>query len=97
MRTAVLEEPAGYGRIVRGAEGTVEAIVEEKSASDAERGIREVNSGIYCFELARLWSSLGGLRPENVHRELYLTDVVALLNRRGERVAAPRDDSSPIP
>jgi bifunctional UDP-N-acetylglucosamine pyrophosphorylase / glucosamine-1-phosphate N-acetyltransferase len=86
--TAVLDDPSGYGRIVREADGSVRAIVEDKAASEAERAIREINSGIYCFELDKLWNSLGELRPENVHRELYLTDVVALLNRRGERVAA---------
>jgi bifunctional UDP-N-acetylglucosamine pyrophosphorylase/glucosamine-1-phosphate N-acetyltransferase len=86
--TAVLEDPTGYGRIVREAGGAVRAIVEEKAASQAERAIREINSGMYCFDLEKLWDSLRELRPENVHRELYLTDVVALLNRRGERVAA---------
>lgn len=86
--TAVVEEPTGYGRMVRGAADTVEAIVEEKSASPAEREIREINSGMYCFELEKLWSCLGELKPENEHRELYLTDVVGLLRRRGERVAA---------
>jgi bifunctional UDP-N-acetylglucosamine pyrophosphorylase/glucosamine-1-phosphate N-acetyltransferase len=88
--TAVLDDPSGYGRIVRGTDGAVRAIVEDKAASEAERAIREINSGIYCFELDKLWDSLGELRPENVHRELYLTDVVALLNRRGERVAAQK-------
>ena len=73
---------------MRGPGGAVRAIVEEKSASDAERAIREINSGVYCFDLEKLWDSLAELRPENVHRELYLTDVVALLSRRGERVAA---------
>jgi bifunctional UDP-N-acetylglucosamine pyrophosphorylase/glucosamine-1-phosphate N-acetyltransferase len=86
--TAVLDDPSGYGRIVRVSDGSLRAIVEDKAASDSERAIREINSGIYCFELEKLWDSLGQLRPENVHRELYLTDVVALLNRRGERVAA---------
>jgi bifunctional UDP-N-acetylglucosamine pyrophosphorylase/glucosamine-1-phosphate N-acetyltransferase len=86
--TAVLDDPSGYGRIVRERDGSVRAIVEDKAAGDAERAIREINSAIYCFELEKLWDSLGELRPENAHRELYLTDVVALLNRRGERVAA---------
>lgn len=86
--TAVLDDPSGYGRIVREPDGAVLAIVEDKAAGEAERAIREINSGIYCFDLDKLWESLGELRPENVHRELYLTDVVALLNRRGERVAA---------
>ncbi|HVB35431.1 MAG TPA: bifunctional UDP-N-acetylglucosamine diphosphorylase/glucosamine-1-phosphate N-acetyltransferase GlmU [Patescibacteria group bacterium] len=86
--TAMLDDPTGYGRIVRGPDGFVREIVEEKSAGEAQRAIREVNSGIYCFELENLWASLGELRPENAHRELYLTDVVALLNRKGRRVAA---------
>ncbi len=95
--TAVLENPTGYGRIVRGADGAVRVIVEEKSAGEAERAIREINSGVYCFDLEKLWDLLAELRPENVHRELYLTDVVALLDRRGERVAAQQADAAEIP
>ena len=95
--TAVLENPTGYGRIVRRADGAVGAIVEEKSASDTERAIREVNSGVFCFELEKLWDLLAELRPDNAHRELYLTDVVALLDRRSERVAAQRADAAEIP
>ncbi len=95
--TAVLENPTGYGRIVRRADGGVGAIVEEKSAAEAERAIREVNSGVYCFELEKLWDLLAELRPENAHRELYLTDVVALLDRRGERIAAQQADAAEIP
>jgi bifunctional UDP-N-acetylglucosamine pyrophosphorylase / glucosamine-1-phosphate N-acetyltransferase len=86
--TALLDDPSGYGRIVRGPEGLVSEIVEEKSAGEDQRAIREVNSGVYCFELEKLRASLDRLRPENFHRELYLTDVVTLLNREGERVAA---------
>ncbi len=86
--TAVLDDPTGYGRILREPDGTVRAIVEQKAASGAERAIHEINSGMYCFELETLWPLLGELRPENAHRELYLTDVVALLRRRGQRVAA---------
>ena len=86
--SAELENPTGYGRIVRNRKGNVEAIVEEKSASDAERKIREVNSSMYCFTLEKLWPCLAEVRPENVHREIYLTDAIAQLTKRKERVAA---------
>lgn len=86
--TAELDDPGEYGRIVRDSEGRVQAIVEEKAATPEQRAIREVNSGIYCFTLAKLWPCLGALRPENAHRELYLTDVIALLREKQERVLA---------
>jgi bifunctional UDP-N-acetylglucosamine pyrophosphorylase/glucosamine-1-phosphate N-acetyltransferase len=86
--TAEIDDPTDYGRIVRDTEGRVVAIVEEKSATAEQRAIREVNSSIYCFTLAKLWPVLTALRPENAHRELYLTDAVALLRQRNERVLA---------
>ena len=86
--TAEIEDPTGYGRIVRDEQGRVIAIAEEKSASPEQRAIREVNSSIYCFTLARLWPVLNSLRPENVHHELYLTDAISLLRERNERVLA---------
>jgi bifunctional UDP-N-acetylglucosamine pyrophosphorylase/glucosamine-1-phosphate N-acetyltransferase len=86
--TAELTNPTGYGRIVRDAEGRVQAIVEEKSATPDQREIREVNSSIYCFTLEKLWPALAALRPENVHRELYLTDAIGLLRGKNERVLA---------
>jgi len=86
--SAELEDPVGYGRIVRNRDRGVSAIVEEKSASESERKIREVNSSIYCFTLEKLWPCLAELRPDNVHRELYLTDAIAELSKRKERVIA---------
>jgi bifunctional UDP-N-acetylglucosamine pyrophosphorylase/glucosamine-1-phosphate N-acetyltransferase len=86
--SAEVPDPVGYGRIVRDAEGRVAAIVEEKSATPEQREIREVNSSIYCFTLEKLWPSLAALRPENAHRELYLTDAIGLLRARNERVLA---------
>lgn len=86
--TAELDDPAGYGRIVRGKDSSVAAIVEEKSATQAQRKIREVNSGIYCFSLEYLWPALAKIRPENVHHELYLTDAIVELNKSGGRVLA---------
>jgi bifunctional UDP-N-acetylglucosamine pyrophosphorylase / glucosamine-1-phosphate N-acetyltransferase len=86
--TAELADPMGYGRIVRDSEGRVQAIVEDKALAPEQRDIREVNSSIYCFTLAKLWPCLAALRPGNVHHELYLTDVIALLRQRNERVLA---------
>ena len=86
--SAELEDPTDYGRIVRDAEGRVEAIVEEKAATPEQRLIREVNSSIYCFTLEKLWPALASLRPNNAHRELYLTDAIAMLRQRNERVLA---------
>ena len=86
--SAELSDPTDYGRVVRDSEGRVQAIVEEKAATLDQRAIREVNSSIYCFTLAKLWPCLNALRPNNAHRELYLTDAIALLRERNERVLA---------
>ena len=86
--TAELDDPTDYGRVLRDSEGRVQAIVEEKAATPEQRAIREVNSSIYCFTLAKLWPCLYALSPENAHRELYLTDVIGLLRQRNERVLA---------
>jgi bifunctional UDP-N-acetylglucosamine pyrophosphorylase / glucosamine-1-phosphate N-acetyltransferase len=86
--SAELDNPTDYGRIVRDSEGRVQAIVEEKAATPEQRAIREVNSSIYCFTLEKLWPCLNALRPDNAHRELYLTDAIALLRARNERVLA---------
>jgi bifunctional UDP-N-acetylglucosamine pyrophosphorylase / glucosamine-1-phosphate N-acetyltransferase len=83
-----LPDPSGYGRIVRDSEGRVQAIVEDQAASPEQLSIHEVNSSIYCFTLEKLWPSLGALRPNNLHRELYLTDAIAMLRRQNERVLA---------
>jgi bifunctional UDP-N-acetylglucosamine pyrophosphorylase/glucosamine-1-phosphate N-acetyltransferase len=86
--TAELADPSGYGRVVRDAEGRVQAIVEDKALTPDQRAIREVNSSIYCFTLEKLWPCLAALRPNNVHHELYLTDAIAMLRARNERVLA---------
>ena len=77
LLTQSLEEPKGYGRIVRDPAGRVARIVEEKDASDAERAIREVNTGILAAPRAKLDGWLGRLRNDNAQREYYLTDIVA--------------------
>jgi bifunctional UDP-N-acetylglucosamine pyrophosphorylase/glucosamine-1-phosphate N-acetyltransferase len=82
------DRPLPYGRIVRGPDGGVEAIVEEKDASTDELAIRELNSSIYVFEAAPLWESLDKLNPANVQGELYLTDTIAHIVAAGGRASA---------
>lgn len=86
--TAKMPDATGYGRIVRDATGAVRRIVEQKDASAAELQIDEVNSGIYCFECAALFDSLAKLNCDNAQGEYYLTDVLEILNRQGEKVWA---------
>jgi bifunctional UDP-N-acetylglucosamine pyrophosphorylase/glucosamine-1-phosphate N-acetyltransferase len=86
--SARLADPTGYGRIVRKGDGSVAAIVEDRALAPGQRAVDEINSSIYCFDLAKLGPCLAELKPENVHKELYLTDAIALLDRRGERVLA---------
>jgi bifunctional UDP-N-acetylglucosamine pyrophosphorylase/glucosamine-1-phosphate N-acetyltransferase len=76
-----------YGRVVRGEDGGLQAIVEYRDATDAQRALREVNSSIYVFRADRLWPVLDRLTPHNAQGELYLTDSVALLVGDGNRVA----------
>jgi UDP-N-acetylglucosamine diphosphorylase/glucosamine-1-phosphate N-acetyltransferase len=88
--SAELEDPAGYGRVIRAAGGAFEKIVEEKDATPAERAVREVNSGIYCFEKGLLHQALGRLRANNAQKEYYLTDTLAILRQGGNRVGVER-------
>jgi len=85
--TARCPNPRGYGRIVRDRGGRIARIVEEKDASEAERALQEINSGMYVFRAARLWAALALVTPENEAREYYLTDVVKILLAEGARVA----------
>jgi bifunctional UDP-N-acetylglucosamine pyrophosphorylase/glucosamine-1-phosphate N-acetyltransferase len=82
------ERALPYGRIVRGAGGAVESIVEERDATPEQRAIRELNSSIYVFETEPLWEALGKLDPHNAQGELYLTDTVAHIVAGGGRAAA---------
>ena len=77
-----------YGRIVRRPDGAVQAIVEDRDATEEERAIRELNSSIYVFEAAPLWDALDHLDPRNAQQELYLTDSVRHIVEKGRRAAA---------
>ena len=93
--TARLDDPAGYGRIVRGRDDRVSAVVEHNDADDEERLIEEVNTSIYCFRRGILVPSLRRLSPENSQGEYYLGDVIGVLHNAGYRVSSLEvDDSS---
>ncbi|MGN1401637.1 MAG: bifunctional UDP-N-acetylglucosamine diphosphorylase/glucosamine-1-phosphate N-acetyltransferase GlmU [Bacillus sp. (in: firmicutes)] len=86
--TAYLEDPTGYGRIIRNAEGFVEKIVEHKDASKSERAVTEINTGTYCFDNESLFAALKKVSNDNVQGEYYLPDVIEILKSEGEIVTA---------
>lgn len=90
--TAELEIPAGYGRIVKDVDGSLLGIVEEKDASDEIKRIREINSGLFCFDKTLLFEALKNTGRDNAQKEYYLTDVIAVLRDRGEKVRTYRVD-----
>jgi bifunctional UDP-N-acetylglucosamine pyrophosphorylase/glucosamine-1-phosphate N-acetyltransferase len=88
LLTAIYENPTGYGRIVRDEGGNIEEIVEEKDATSLQREIKEINSGIYCFDIEELLNSLKLLKPNNAQGEYYLTDVIKIMNDKGLKTGA---------
>jgi len=88
VMTTEVDDPKGYGRIVRAANGNVERIAEEKDATDDERAIREINAGFMALSGKRLQGWLGKIGNRNAQKEYYLTDVVALAVKEGVRVRA---------
>ncbi|WP_409227994.1 bifunctional UDP-N-acetylglucosamine diphosphorylase/glucosamine-1-phosphate N-acetyltransferase GlmU [Gudongella sp. SC589] len=86
--TTCLEDPTGYGRIVRKSEGSLQAIVEHKDATEDQRKIGEINSGIYCFSGKELKLGLDGINNDNSQNEYYLTDVIGVLVEGGYKVGA---------
>jgi len=96
LATSVIEDPAGYGRVVRDNDGRFERIVEQKNATDEQLAIREVNPSYYCFDRGALFDSLDRLERDGVSGEYYITDVAEMLRREGRRVevieAVPAED-----
>ena len=86
--TAIYNNPKGYGRIIRDVGGSVQEIIEEKDANEDQRKIQEINAGIYCFDIQELLKALKELKPDNAQGELYLTDVVKIMNRKGLKTGA---------
>ncbi|MEU4198255.1 bifunctional UDP-N-acetylglucosamine diphosphorylase/glucosamine-1-phosphate N-acetyltransferase GlmU [Kribbella sp. NPDC026611] len=86
--TAHVPDPTGYGRIITGADGSFEAIVEHKDASPEQRLVDEINAGIYVFDAATLRDGLSRLTTDNAQGELYLTDVIGIAKGDGKRVGA---------
>jgi bifunctional UDP-N-acetylglucosamine pyrophosphorylase/glucosamine-1-phosphate N-acetyltransferase len=86
--TAVVEDPTGYGRVVRGRDARVARIVEQKDATAPEIEIDEINTGIYCFRRNLLGPALRLLSPDNAQQEYYLTDVLTVLHDAGHLVGA---------
>jgi bifunctional UDP-N-acetylglucosamine pyrophosphorylase/glucosamine-1-phosphate N-acetyltransferase len=87
VMTAMAEDPTGYGRVVRGRSGVMR-IVEEKDSTAAQKKIREVNTGIYCFEKKFLLTALGGISNRNAQGEYYLPDTIGLARKKKLKVAA---------
>ncbi|MGH7816050.1 MAG: NTP transferase domain-containing protein, partial [Candidatus Binatia bacterium] len=86
LLTALLDEPNGYGRILRAGVGTISAIVEENDASAQQRQIREVNAGIYVASAAFLFRALSGVKNDNRQKEYYLPDIVAIGLAEGKTI-----------
>ena len=93
LLTAEVDEPRGFGRILR-AGGKVVGIVEEKDATEQQRALREVNVGLYCASAEFLFPALRRLRPSNAQAELYLTDIVGQAHRAGLGIASAQADAS---
>lgn len=88
MLTAVYDDPTGYGRVQRSPEGDVERVVEEKDANEAQRAIREINTGTFCFDTQKLFAALRQVKNDNVQGEYYLPDALTVLQEQGEKITA---------
>jgi bifunctional UDP-N-acetylglucosamine pyrophosphorylase/glucosamine-1-phosphate N-acetyltransferase len=92
--TSRVDDPGGYGRVVRATTGAVEKIVEDRDATDEERALDEVNAGVYVFDAARLSWALGKVDSANAQQEMYVTDVIAILRAEGDAVSALLTDAA---
>ena len=87
MLTVRLDNPTGYGRVVRDDDGGFAKIVEQRDATEEERQLREINAGIYCFDRRKLFAALERVQPTNSQSEFYLTDAPGILRNDGETVS----------
>jgi len=90
--TTVLDDATGYGRIVRNHQSHVERIVEHKDATEEERKIGEISTGIFCFDNQKLFAALAEVRNDNVQGEYYLPDVIEILTKQNEMISAYQTD-----
>ena len=90
--TAIIDDPAGYGRVVRRADGTLDRIVEARDADSNIKAIKEINTGTMCFYAPDLFSALPAMTNDNAQREYYLTDVIGALQQSGLSVTGYRSD-----
>ncbi len=88
LLTAIYDNPFGYGRIIRDEGGNVEGIVEEKDATELQRKIKEINAGIYCFDIEELLKALEAIDNHNASGEYYITDVIKIMNDKGLKTGA---------
>ncbi|MHC4571413.1 MAG: bifunctional UDP-N-acetylglucosamine diphosphorylase/glucosamine-1-phosphate N-acetyltransferase GlmU [Planctomycetota bacterium] len=88
LATAVLDEPSGYGRIVRDAYGNIQGIVEDSDCTEEQRAIKEVNPSYYLFNNKILFDAVAKVKPDNVKKEYYLTDALSLIIATGHKVVA---------
>ena len=88
LLTAIYDNPRGYGRIIRDEGGNISAIVEEKDTTEEQKLIKEINAGIYCFDIVELLSALEEIKPNNAQGEYYLTDVIEIMNEKGLKTGA---------
>ena len=90
LLSAEMDDPTGYGRVIRAGDGRVAAIVEQKAATPQQLAVREANMGIYCYRADLFWKHVDSIRPANPAHEFYLTDMVEIFNRAGHAVEALR-------
>lgn len=86
--TAIYDNPTGYGRIVRDEGGSIKEIIEDKDCDPLQKEIKEINSGIYCFDIEELLLAIKQIKPNNVQGEYYLTDVIKIMNEKGLKTGA---------
>lgn len=86
VMTTKFEDPFGYGRIITNDKGEILKIVEQKDATEEEKQVKEINSGVYIIDLKELFTSLDSITSDNAGNEYYLTDVIAILKNKGKKV-----------